>query len=85
MKCDNKRYTAEKSDRNEKRFICFIVMIAVAFYDGNSCFVQLVTVPAVVMQGKVDISDAYEKKSYLTYKIMVWENLDSIKPLMTVE
>ena len=54
----------------------------IAFYDGNGRMVQLMPKDITVKPGKVDLSIDYDKKAYATYKLMIWEGLNSLKPLV---
>jgi len=54
----------------------------IAFYDGDGRLVQLMPKDITVKPGKVDLSIDYDKKAYATYKLMIWEGLNSLKPLV---
>lgn len=57
----------------------------IAFYDANGRLVQLMPKDITVKPGKVDLSIDYDKKDYTTYKLMIWEGMNSIKPLVDVK
>ena len=59
--------------------------VVVAFYDANKCLVRTVIIPVVAIPGKINVSTDYEKKDYSTYKIMVWEDTENIRPLMAAK
>ena len=60
-------------------------VVIIAFYDSDNQFVQMASKPVEVKAGKIDVTIDYESKPYSKYKIMVWENFDNIKPLMTAK
>ena len=53
----------------------------IAFYDADDRMVQLMPKDITVKPGKVDLSIDYDKKAYATYKLMIWEGLNSLKPI----
>lgn len=57
----------------------------IAFYDGDGRMVQLMPKDITVKPGKVDLSIDYDKKVYATYKLMIWEGLNSLKPITEVK
>lgn len=59
--------------------------VIIAFYDGDGRMVQLMPKDLTVKPGKVDVSIDYDKKAYATYKLMIWEGLNSLKPITDVK
>ncbi len=57
----------------------------IAFYDGDGRMVQLMPKDITVKPGKVDLSIDYDKKAYATYKLMIWEDMNSLKPITAVK
>ncbi len=57
----------------------------IAFYDASGILVQLKTADITVKPGKVDLSIDYDKKDYATYKLMIWEDFNNMKPLVVVK
>ena len=57
----------------------------IAFYDSDGRMVQLMPKNITVKPGKVDLSIDYDKKAYATYKLMIWEGMNSLKPITEVK
>ena len=57
----------------------------IAFYDGDGRMVQLQPSDITVKPGKVDLSIDYDKKAYASYKLMIWEGMNSMKPITAVK
>lgn len=57
----------------------------VAFYDEHNRLVQFDSKEITVKPGKVDFNVDVDNKPYSTYKIMVWEGLTSLRPLVEVK
>ena len=57
----------------------------IAFYDVDGRLVQLMPKDITVKPGKVDLSIDYDKKAYATYKLMIWEGMNSLKPVTEVK
>lgn len=57
----------------------------IAFYDSDGRMVQLMPKDITVKPGKVDLSIDYDKKAYATYKLMIWEGMNSLKPITEVK
>lgn len=57
----------------------------IAFYDADGRMVQLQPSDITVKPGKVDVSIDYDKKTYATYKLMIWEGMGNLKPITEVK
>ena len=57
----------------------------IAFYDGDGRLVQLASSDITVKPGKVGLSIDYDKKVYATYKLMIWEDMNSLKPITKIK
>lgn len=56
-----------------------------AFYDNNGRLVQIRKEGVDIRPGKVDLDIDYEKKAYDTYKLMIWEDTGTLRPLVSVK
>ncbi len=57
----------------------------IAFYDCDGRMVHLMPKDITVKPGKVDLSIDYDKNAYATYKLMIWEGMNSLKPITDVK
>ena len=57
-------------------------VVIIAFYDNDNRLVQMASETVYINRNKVEFSIDFESKPYSKYKIMVWESLGNIKPLM---
>ena len=55
------------------------------FYDEQHKLVQFALKDITVKPGKVDLNFDIEDKPYSTYKLMLWEGLNSMRPLVEVK
>ena len=53
----------------------------VAFYNGTK-FVKMAFVPITIKTGKIDVMIPCDEVSYTSYKVFVWKDLVSMKPLV---
>jgi len=54
------------------------------FYNEQNKLVQFALKDITVKPGKVDLNFDIETKPYSTYKLMLWEGMDSMRPLVDV-
>ncbi len=57
----------------------------IAFFDDDGRLVQLMPESITIKPDKVDLSIDYDKKAYATYKLMIWEGVNSLKPVTDVK
>lgn len=56
-----------------------------AFYDNSGRLVQFRKENINIKPGKVELNIDYDKKEYDTYKLMIWEDIKNMKPLVSAK